>query len=1337
MTSTIRILHLEDSPLDAELINYRLKSLDRPWEVIRVTRKEEFASALTSTEFDLILCDNNLPGYDGVTALKLAKSTCPNTPVIMISGTLTEDGGVESMKLGATDYLLKERMERLVPAINRALAEAAEQHKRREAENRLIESEERFSKAFDYSSIGIALVAVDGRFMRVNHALTALVGYSAEELQAMSFQDITIPEDLEEDLRQMKRTLSGDIRSYQLEKRYFRKDGKIVWVLLSAALLLDADQQPRYFVSQIQDFTERKRAEEALRESEASLNAAQTRARLGSWSIDLGTQNAVWSAEMFRLTGREPALGAPPFSEFVATFAHPDDRESLTQSFRHSATTKGSRTIQFRLISGNGNVRWMLATNETFCDLVGKPWRIVGTLQDFTESKLAEEELQRYRDNLEKTVEERTAELEGRNTSLAVEIAERKRTEIELRKLSRAVEKSPIVVIITEANGTIEYVNPEFVRATGFSEEEAVGNNPRLLNSGTHSAQFFKEMYATIQSGKTWHGEFRNRRKTGELHWQSASIAPITDDAGVITHFVSVMEDVTERRRHAEELQNAKDAADAANTAKSMFLANMSHEIRTPMNGIIGLNYLLMQTKLSLKQRDYSSKIDSSARNLMRLINDILDFSKVEAGKVELERIEFSLDEVLANMLQLTSFHANEKKLSVKVETELDLPGRMIGDPLRLGQVLLNLVGNAIKFTQSGEIVVSISPVVLTSSAATLRFSVRDTGIGLTKKQIARIFEPFSQATSETTRKYGGTGLGLAISQRLIEMMGGGMDVQSVPDVGTTFSFTARFDRPLTATKPVHEIHLNVSGRRALIIDGAEDSRRILAETLTHLSFDVIWAQSGADAIEIVRQSQASARQGFDLVMVDYGIPDMTCVAITEQLRRELQKGVQPAFILVYNPDVGELPASIADAHFDATLPIPISRSTLFDAIIQSISKSSAGQKSDLTRQFDPANADEILNGSNILLVEDNAINQQIAGEALKMAGCNVTLAANGTEALACLYDTVTDNKTFDVILMDLQMPDMDGFEVTRRIRLEERFNLLPILAMTADAVTTVREQCLAAGMNDYLTKPIQFDELFSALAHWVSVRRNLNIENTQGAGSDSLGSKTRNSQRAAPDSELLRPPSDAAHVAPLEEIVWVDADDGVARVAGNRTLYIKLLGQLNAKYSHVADEVDAFRNRGDDAAAVRLLHTLKGVAANLGLMPLSLSASDWESGIKSKLDSEAIASVRAGFQHALAETLHAISAHMPAPVHKEPPLFKETAGKLSDEVITSLRQLARALANNDLEASRLIRTLNDQIPDAANDDDFAQVREAVHHFNFPEALAAIRRFAARWNVAV
>lgn len=226
MTSTIRILHLEDSPLDAELINYRLKSLDRPWEVIRVTRKEEFASALTSTEFDLILCDNNLPGYDGVTALKLAKSTCPNTPVIMISGTLTEDGGVESMKLGATDYLLKERMERLVPAINRALAEAAEQHKRREAENRLIESEERFSKAFDYSSIGIALVAVDGRFMRVNHALTALVGYSAEELQAMSFQDITIPEDLEEDLRQMKRTLSGDIRSYQLEKRYFRKDGK-------------------------------------------------------------------------------------------------------------------------------------------------------------------------------------------------------------------------------------------------------------------------------------------------------------------------------------------------------------------------------------------------------------------------------------------------------------------------------------------------------------------------------------------------------------------------------------------------------------------------------------------------------------------------------------------------------------------------------------------------------------------------------------------------------------------------------------------------------------------------------------------------------------------------------------------------------------------------------------------------------------------------------------------------------------------------------------------------------------------------------------------------------
>ena len=1224
MGSQIRILHLEESARDAELVQARLDESGIEREVIRATSKVEFEAALSQGTYDLILCDYSLPDYDGLSALGKAKQLQPQVPVILLSGALGEDGGVECIKLGATDYLLKQRLGRLGAAVKRAIRETEERVKRLEFEKALRESEERFSNAFVHAPIGMALVTLTGHWFKVNPALCRLFGYSETELLTRKFQDLTHPDDLEENMRLLQRMLDGEISTYQMEKRYFHRHGHVVWTLLNVSLVRDPEGHPLHLIGQIQNITERKRTED---------------------------------------------------------------------------------------------------------------------------------ELKRYRDNLEETVKVRTVELEKRNERLAVEVNERKRTEVELRKLSRAVEKSPVMVIVTDVKGVIEYVNPEFVRSTGYSMEEAVGKNPRILNSGTHSAEFYKDMWTTIHDGKTWHGEFHNMRKNGELYWQSASIASIRDALGIITHFVSVMEDVTERKRNAQELQNAMEAAEAANRAKSAFLANMSHEIRTPMNGIIGLNYLMMQTQMTLKQKDYAGKIDSSARNLMRLINDILDFSKVEAGKVEIEKVEFGLDEVLYNLAQLTSFKATEKHLKFKIDLGSELPNRLVGDPLRLGQVLLNLASNAIKFTDHGEVAVSVAPIVTTGSSITLRFSVSDTGIGLSESQIKRIFKPFSQASSDTTRKYGGTGLGLAISTRLIELMGGTLDVHSVPNKGTTFTFSVRFDRPLIENRGTLVIQNIVAGRRALVVDSNDNSRVAMAGTLRQLSFDVVSAKSGEDALAVIKRTAESAAQGFDLVMIDFALPGLSCVDTMLRIRSELQKAIQPSIILVFNPELDDLPDTLADDEFDASLSKPVTRAALFDAIMKSIMKTAEQEKAPGSKKFDPAKNDEILQGSRVLLVEDNEINTQVACEALRLAGCVVTVACNGVEAMNCLLDHAK-GQDFDVVLMDLQMPEMDGYEATRRIRAARKHEGLPILAMTADAVTMVEEQCMAAGMNDYLTKPVQFDELFKKLAHWVRSHRaspskivplqKTRIHSSSGLyisvqhAASSRGATPPHGSPSTAKDKTMDHPSPSTHAKPVSGVlaVMLDIEDGIARVAGNRALYFRLLGQMNAKYNGVVNEVDATLARGEKESALRLLHSVKGVASNLGASPLAKAAVGWESCLKQDKDPKTTAASRLHFQNVLTETLIAMAAISPAAGQSQsrPSISGIQQVPLGNER-ELIKQLASALEKNEYEADPIARTLAAVLRSAGIGGELAQLRNAINSFNFPKAHDVLKQIAAHCNV--
>ena len=733
----------------------------------------------------------------------------------------------------------------------------------------------------------------------------------------------------------------------------------------------------------------------------------------------------------------------------------------------------------------------------------------------------------------------------------------------ELKKVSEAVEQSPVSVMITAKDGTIEYVNPTFSEVTGYSEDEAIGQNPRVLKSGNSPKSYYKELWDTILSGNIWHGEFINRKKSGEEFWESASISPIVNDEGEITHFVAVKQDTTERKeaeealreseerfrslvmnvpgiiyrclndahwtmkyisdaveqltgypasdflenrvrsyasivhpddqdRVDEEIQaaNAKDesfvieyriirsdsqirwvterghvkrdekggkehihggifditerkeledelvlakqAADDANKAKSDFLANMSHEIRTPMNAVIGMSHLALKTDLSPKQRDYMKKIQSSANSLLGIINDILDFSKIEAGKLDIESVDFNLDDVLDNLGSLVSVKALEKEdLEVLFATAQDVPRFLVGDPLRLGQILINFANNAVKFTDSGEIVVSTQLVKKNKDRVTLQFSVSDTGIGLTEEQISNLFQSFSQADTSTTRKFCGTGLGLAISKKLANIMDGEIWVNSQPGKGSTFSFTAVFGLGREDVKKRFIPAPNLRGLKVLVVDDNPTSRNILRDMLESLSFEVHLAATGQEGISEIEK--ADKDKPFGMVIMDWKMPGMDGIEVSKRIKENPNLKNVPHIVMVTAYGREEVMQKAEKIGLDGFLLKPVSPSVLFDTIIQAHGEE-VPDTSSIAQGREEAEALALIKGAKILLVEDNEINQQVAKEILEGADLVVSLADDGQQAL----EAVKTN-TYDVVLMDIQMPVMDGYAATRRIRNWER----------------------------------------------------------------------------------------------------------------------------------------------------------------------------------------------------------------------------------------------------------------------------------------------------------
>ncbi|WP_435011339.1 PAS domain-containing protein [Tundrisphaera lichenicola] len=933
------------------------------------------------------------------------------------------------------------------------------------------------------------------------------------------------------------------IRSASGEYRWFKTRG--------LPLRDDSGAIVKWFGTNTDIHDERLQAE-ALRESEERLRRVLKAARLGHWEWDLADDWMTYQGGATSVYGRPDRISFVSIIEFLEA-SHPDDRPGLKAALERSIADDAPFETEFRIVHLDGSVRWLASKGGVSRDPEGRAIRMAGVNIDITEKKEAEAQIRRLNEDLERRVAERTADLALANALLR-EGEERFRG---------AFDAAAIGVALVAPDGRWLQVNDSVCQIVGYSEADLLG---RSFQEITHPDDLETDLdqVRRVLAGeiRSFQMEKRYFHRDGHVVWVLLSVSLVRDAEGSPLHFVSQIQDITERKRFEAELLAARDQAMAATRAKAEFLANMSHEIRTPMNGVIGMTELLLDTQLDDLQRDYSETIRSSGEALLTVINDILDFSKIEAGKLSLEATGFGLRTLMEEVSDLLAPRAHQKGLELICRVDPEVPDRLVGDPGRIRQILTNLAGNAVKFTDKGEVVLEARLIGKDEGRATFKVFVHDTGVGIPEDRQAEVFESFTQVDGGSNRRFGGTGLGLTICRSLVGMMGGTIGLESRPGRGSTFWFELRLgfeadegDQP----RP------DIADFRVLVVDDHETNRTVAREILLSWGCRSDEVCSGAEAL--LKLMRSPEDDPYRLVLLDHDMPGMDGDRTARAIRASSRHSRTPLVLMssLGQSRVGDEPEA---GLFSAVLTKPLRRSQLYNALC----RATDGNPDSSRRPGSPTVAGELKlpRPLFVLLAEDNDVNRRVATGMVERLGGRIEAVRNGREAVEA-----HDHGRHDLILMDVQMPEMDGLAATRAIREAEKATgvRIPIVALTAHAMQGDRERCLIAGMDDYLTKPLRPAPLLEALIAW------------------GIGGK------APRDRDVVEPPTDLRSFR-LESL---------RESCGNDPEIIRdVLGLILEETPERLDRLDAAIATGDRPRIVWEAHSLKGGFLTIGAEALA-----------------------------------------------------------------------------------------------------------------------------------